>query len=292
MSSCRKSSRRPSRCRIARSCTAAPLPSLVAALRIGAVIGCVDSSSGTPPMLGGDSTSSASCGGSDRPFIASAGKQHGRLGRQAAGEQNQEETFDGEPEAHRDDGVVCGTRRCQTGPTYCYDRFTRMIASARNPLVYDPTVLERVLARVRAEPGAVVVFDLDSTAPRQQAAPGAHPARVRRRPRHRQARRHAQRALGRLETSRAPWPTPASRRRDRALRRGRQAVLARALLHLRVLPRRRGHRRRPRLPRRRRASPAASSPTAPAATSRCAPAPSRTSRGSATPCRARACSSS
>lgn len=38
-----------------------------------------------------------------------------------------------------------------------------MIASARNPLVYDPTVLERVLARVRALPGAVVVFDLDST---------------------------------------------------------------------------------------------------------------------------------
>ncbi len=38
-----------------------------------------------------------------------------------------------------------------------------MIASARNPLTYDPTVLERVLARVRALPGAVVVFDLDST---------------------------------------------------------------------------------------------------------------------------------
>jgi len=38
-----------------------------------------------------------------------------------------------------------------------------MIASARNPLVYDPTVLERVLARVRAQPGSVVVFDLDST---------------------------------------------------------------------------------------------------------------------------------
>src|SRR3954464_12424626 len=38
-----------------------------------------------------------------------------------------------------------------------------MIASARNPLTYDPTVLERVLARVRAMPGAVVVFDLDST---------------------------------------------------------------------------------------------------------------------------------
>jgi hypothetical protein len=38
-----------------------------------------------------------------------------------------------------------------------------MIASARHPLVYDPTVLERVLARVRAEPGCVVVFDLDST---------------------------------------------------------------------------------------------------------------------------------
>jgi hypothetical protein len=38
-----------------------------------------------------------------------------------------------------------------------------MIASARNPLIYDPTVLERVLARVRAMPGAVVVFDLDST---------------------------------------------------------------------------------------------------------------------------------
>jgi hypothetical protein len=38
-----------------------------------------------------------------------------------------------------------------------------MIASARSPLTYDATVLERVLARVRAVPGAVVVFDLDST---------------------------------------------------------------------------------------------------------------------------------
>jgi hypothetical protein len=38
-----------------------------------------------------------------------------------------------------------------------------MIASARNPLSYDPTVLVRVLARVAALPGAVVVFDLDST---------------------------------------------------------------------------------------------------------------------------------
>ena len=38
-----------------------------------------------------------------------------------------------------------------------------MIASARNPLTYDPSVLERVLGRVRAMPGAVVVFDLDST---------------------------------------------------------------------------------------------------------------------------------
>ncbi|MCA1665701.1 MAG: hypothetical protein LC659_15775 [Myxococcales bacterium] len=38
-----------------------------------------------------------------------------------------------------------------------------MIASARNPLVYDPAVLERVLARVRVEPSSVVVFDLDST---------------------------------------------------------------------------------------------------------------------------------
>src|SRR4051794_39525368 len=38
-----------------------------------------------------------------------------------------------------------------------------MIASARNPLTYDSTVLERVLVRVRALPGAVVVFDLDST---------------------------------------------------------------------------------------------------------------------------------
>jgi hypothetical protein len=38
-----------------------------------------------------------------------------------------------------------------------------MIASARNPLVYDPTVLARVLARVGAMPGSVVVFDLDST---------------------------------------------------------------------------------------------------------------------------------
>lgn len=38
-----------------------------------------------------------------------------------------------------------------------------MIASARHPLTYDPTVLERVLARVRTQPGSVVVFDLDST---------------------------------------------------------------------------------------------------------------------------------
>ncbi|HEX9102958.1 MAG TPA: hypothetical protein VF997_12185 [Polyangia bacterium] len=38
-----------------------------------------------------------------------------------------------------------------------------MIASARNPLVYDPTVLARALARLRAMPGAVAVFDLDST---------------------------------------------------------------------------------------------------------------------------------
>ncbi len=38
-----------------------------------------------------------------------------------------------------------------------------MIASARNPLTYDPTVLERVLARLRTQPGGVVVFDLDST---------------------------------------------------------------------------------------------------------------------------------
>jgi len=38
-----------------------------------------------------------------------------------------------------------------------------MIASARNPLTYDPTVLVRVLARVAALPGTVVVFDLDST---------------------------------------------------------------------------------------------------------------------------------
>jgi len=38
-----------------------------------------------------------------------------------------------------------------------------MIASARQPLTYDPTVLERVLLRVAALPGAVVVFDLDST---------------------------------------------------------------------------------------------------------------------------------
>jgi hypothetical protein len=38
-----------------------------------------------------------------------------------------------------------------------------MIASARNPLSYDPTVLTRVLARVAALPGTVVVFDLDST---------------------------------------------------------------------------------------------------------------------------------
>jgi hypothetical protein len=38
-----------------------------------------------------------------------------------------------------------------------------MIASARQPLTYDPTVLERVLLRVAAMPGAVVVFDLDST---------------------------------------------------------------------------------------------------------------------------------
>ena len=38
-----------------------------------------------------------------------------------------------------------------------------MIASARNPLLYDPTVLTRVLARVSDQAGAVVVFDLDST---------------------------------------------------------------------------------------------------------------------------------
>ncbi len=38
-----------------------------------------------------------------------------------------------------------------------------MIASARHPLTYDPSVLERVLARVRTQPGSVVVFDLDST---------------------------------------------------------------------------------------------------------------------------------
>jgi hypothetical protein len=38
-----------------------------------------------------------------------------------------------------------------------------MIASARSSLTYDPTVLERVLARVRTLPDTVVVFDLDST---------------------------------------------------------------------------------------------------------------------------------
>jgi hypothetical protein len=38
-----------------------------------------------------------------------------------------------------------------------------MIAAARSSLTIDPTVLERVLARARALPGAVVVFDLDST---------------------------------------------------------------------------------------------------------------------------------
>src|SRR5262245_29399183 len=38
-----------------------------------------------------------------------------------------------------------------------------MIASARSPLTYDPTVLERVLARARVIPDAVAVFDLDST---------------------------------------------------------------------------------------------------------------------------------
>jgi hypothetical protein len=38
-----------------------------------------------------------------------------------------------------------------------------MIASARNPLTYDPSVLERALTRVRAARDAVVVFDLDST---------------------------------------------------------------------------------------------------------------------------------
>jgi FMN phosphatase YigB (HAD superfamily) len=38
-----------------------------------------------------------------------------------------------------------------------------MIASARSTLTYDATVLERVLARARALPGALVVFDLDST---------------------------------------------------------------------------------------------------------------------------------
>jgi FMN phosphatase YigB (HAD superfamily) len=38
-----------------------------------------------------------------------------------------------------------------------------MIASARQSLNYDPTVLERALGRLRALPGSVVVFDLDST---------------------------------------------------------------------------------------------------------------------------------
>jgi hypothetical protein len=38
-----------------------------------------------------------------------------------------------------------------------------MIASARQTLTYDPTVLPRVLGRVHALPGAIVVFDLDST---------------------------------------------------------------------------------------------------------------------------------
>ena len=127
-----------------------------------------------------------------------------------------------------------------------------MIASARSPLTYDPTVLERVLARVRALPGAVVVFDLDSTLldnrPRQArilrefgAARGI-PALAAR----------ADRALGRLEHPARHGQRRPARRRGRALGRGRQAVLARALLHLRVLPRRRRHRRRARLPRRRR----------------------------------------
>jgi hypothetical protein len=38
-----------------------------------------------------------------------------------------------------------------------------MIASSRQTLTYDPTVLRRVLPRVHAVPGAIVVFDLDST---------------------------------------------------------------------------------------------------------------------------------
>ena len=38
-----------------------------------------------------------------------------------------------------------------------------MIASARSSLAIDPSVLDRVLARVRALADAVVVFDLDST---------------------------------------------------------------------------------------------------------------------------------
>ncbi|MDB4967926.1 MAG: hypothetical protein JWN44_3615 [Myxococcales bacterium] len=38
-----------------------------------------------------------------------------------------------------------------------------MIAALRSSLTVDPTVLRRVLARVAALPGAVAVFDLDST---------------------------------------------------------------------------------------------------------------------------------
>lgn len=38
-----------------------------------------------------------------------------------------------------------------------------MIAAGGSPPTLDPTVLLRVLARVRATPGGVVVFDLDST---------------------------------------------------------------------------------------------------------------------------------
>ena len=59
-------------------------------------------------------TISASCGGSARRLRPLVGRQqrHRALG-QAAREQNEEETLDGEPQAHRADGVVCAPRHCQ-----------------------------------------------------------------------------------------------------------------------------------------------------------------------------------
>src|SRR5205814_6598071 len=79
---------------------------------------------------------------------------------------NQEEALDGEPETHGVVGVDWPTRRVKPEAarncTY-YGREKRMIAAARNKLNIDPGVLQRVLGRVTALPGAVVVFDLDST---------------------------------------------------------------------------------------------------------------------------------